>query len=169
LLNIPWLQTVDLQPDVDDFLEVLVNNIRNEVTSFQAFFSKGKNARILEVKDTLKTLKRNYHEHEHEIRTLEGALNDIMDSDMRSELENYEWFEHISAEKMSPKFLDLAKQTKQSENLSEIKKTDGSNFVSDTDRNNFIRNYYSNIYKKVGGDVNPYVGCIEEFLGPKNL
>jgi hypothetical protein len=32
---------------------------------------------------------------------------------------------------------------------------------------NYITNYYANIYRKVPGEVRPYRGCIEDFLGPE--
>jgi hypothetical protein len=70
---------------------------------------------------------------------------------------------------MSPKFLDLAKKAKGENSLSDIKKPDGTCFQSEKDRNNFIREYYRNIYSKAGPDVNPYAGCIEDFLGPDIL
>jgi hypothetical protein len=121
LLNIPWLDTINLNVERDLFMEVLINNVRNEVTSFQAFLNKEKSTVIAEVISDLNTLKEQYAVNFETIRRLENALKNILDQDLRTELENYEWFEHISSEKMSPKFLDLAKQTKGASNLSDIK------------------------------------------------
>jgi exonuclease III len=42
ILNIPWLESLELSVDIDVFMEVLVNNIHNEVTSYQSFFLKEK-------------------------------------------------------------------------------------------------------------------------------
>jgi hypothetical protein len=70
---------------------------------------------------------------------------------------------------MSPKFLDLAKSSKVDAKLDDIKDPDGNAFNTGTERKNFIRGYFADIYKKSDGPVNPYAGCIEEFLGPEVL
>jgi exonuclease III len=167
LLNIPWLETIELNTGIDLFMEVLINNIRNEVTSFQSFFLKEKNQGIKDVISNLRELKANYRANTEIIKQLESELNDILDSDIRAELENYDWFEHISCEKMSPRFLNLAKTAKIQGSISNIRKEDGSNFSSDPERNSFVREYFSKIYRKDDLNVRPYEGCIEDFLGPE--
>jgi Reverse transcriptase (RNA-dependent DNA polymerase) len=146
-------------------MEVLINNVRNEVTSFQAFFIKEKNREFSDALSELRNLKKQYKTNAEKIRVLENSLNEIADTEIRLALENFDWFEHVSAEKMSPKFLDLAKSEKQEANLSDIKNDAGEEFVNENERNNYIRNYFKEIYAKKQG-VNPYRGCVEEFLGP---
>jgi exonuclease III len=169
VLNIPWLETLELSVDIDIFLEVLVNNIRNEVTSYQSFFLKEKRKEYTSAVSELTSLKKNYRQNDERIRLVEKKLNDIADADLRLELEQYDIFEHVSSEKMSPKFLDLAKSSKVDATLDDIKNPEGNEFGTGTERKKFIRDYFANIYKKTEGPVNPYAGCIEDFLGPEIL
>jgi Reverse transcriptase (RNA-dependent DNA polymerase) len=163
-LNFEQVQNIDLEVEPDIFMEVLANNIRNEVCSYQAFYVKEKNAVFNAAVKRLTTLKSNFANNAEEIFALEKQLNDIRDAEMRSELENYAIFEYISAEKMSPKFLDLAKKGRSEAKLSEIKDDDGNVFASESEQKQYILNYFSNIYKR-NPEINAYEGCIENFLG----
>jgi hypothetical protein len=84
---------------------------------------------------------------------------------MRSEMENFKNFEIINAEKITPRFLTLARVSKNTESLATIKKDDGSDFESDTDRDRYIRSFYANIYSKKKTDTELSDTCIEDFLG----
>ncbi len=64
-------------------------------------------------------------------------------------------------------FLNLAKKTKSNQKLENIKNSDGTPFSNCKDRENYIVNYYSTLYKKPVGERVNYDGCIEEFLGPE--
>jgi exonuclease III len=166
LINIQWLETLNLSVEPDIFLEVLVNNIRNDATSFQSYLFKEKNKNTKETRAELKVLKANYADNTYKIRKLESNLNDLADSELRCELENYAWFEHVNAEKMSPKFLDIAKKTRSEKKIEEIKDSTGTDFPNSTSRNSFVRDYFRNIYKNTDETVQPYEGCINDFLGP---
>jgi exonuclease III len=167
-LNIPWLEGLEKSVDIDIFMETLINNVRNDVTSYQSFFIKEKRKEFDAALEALVNFKKNYAANDEKIRLIEKKLNDLADSDMRTELENYALFEHISAEKMSPKFLELAKLEKIEAKLTDIKNSDGTPFLSDSDRKSYITKYFADIYKKQDA-VNPYEGCIEDFLGPEIL
>jgi hypothetical protein len=62
-------------------------------------------------------------------------------------------------------FLNLAKKTKTNQKLEMIKKPDGTPFECSKDRDNYIIDYYSSLYKKPVDERLVYDGCIEEFLG----
>jgi hypothetical protein len=58
----------------------------------------------------------------------------------------------------------MAKGAKAESDLNVIKNTDGTEFQSDKDRENFIYEYYRNLYKKPdAAPLDP--DCIEKFLG----
>jgi exonuclease III len=167
-LNLPWLEGLEKSVEIDIFMETLINNVRNDVTSYQSFFIKEKRKEFDAALEALIILKKNYAANDEKIRIIEKKLNDLSDSDMRTELENYALFEHIAAEKMSPKFLELAKLEKIEAKLTDVKNSDGTPFLCENDRKTYITKYFADIYKKQDA-VNPYEGCIEDFLGPEIL
>jgi hypothetical protein len=84
---------------------------------------------------------------------------------MRKELENYRYFDIINNEKMTPRFLSLAKVEKKSESLKNIKNDTGTVFDTDAERTDYIRNFYAKIYKAPNAnDILPD-NCIENFFG----
>ncbi len=72
-------------------------------------------------------------------------------------------FEQLNSEKITPYFLSLAKKPKNSETLVDIRKDDGTMFESVSERNNHIRNYYADTYKKLPDTINAHT--IDNFLG----
>ena len=93
-------------------------------------------------------------------------LNNYWDNEMTREIESYSLFEHVNMEKMTPHFLKLAKNTQPDNKLSDIKKDDNSDFISEQEQKEFIVQYYENLYKLPATATNNLDGCIEEFLGP---
>jgi hypothetical protein len=81
-------------------METLVNNIRNDTCSFQAFFLKEAKKKFAEGVKTLNTLKEKYSDNAEQIKNLEAVLNVIADRELRAELENFAIFEHLGSEKM---------------------------------------------------------------------
>jgi Reverse transcriptase (RNA-dependent DNA polymerase) len=76
-------------------------------------------------------------------------------------------FEVVNLEKMTPTFLQIAKQTKSSAKISDVKDDTGNDFISDIERYKYIEDYYADIYKiKPDTDLN-MLGCVENFLGPE--
>jgi exonuclease III len=164
-LDIRVFEIAELDCDRDIFMEILINNVRNDTCSYQAFFLNEKKKKFKEGITKLRSLKSNYSENADRIKVLENSLNIAVDLELRAELEKYDIFEHIESEKASPKFLKIAKSGVQSESMDKIKNSDGNDFLSVTDRKTFITEYFRNIYKEVPGRVHAYEGCIEDFLG----
>ena len=54
-------------------------------------------------------LKRNYADNNNEIKVIEDTLNSIMEERIRDKAQNYLKDELLNDEKMTPKFLNLAK------------------------------------------------------------
>jgi hypothetical protein len=103
------------------------------------------------------------------IGVLEYRLSTLLDEEARAALDNFSMFEILNMEKMTPAFLSIAKQTKKSANLSEIKSDTGVDFNSELERENYIRNYYADIYSVKADTAIDAAGCIERFLGDRIL
>ncbi len=116
------------------------------------------------IKD-LNELKANYEENANEILTLENILNEIVHKNVQAKVKSMKIFECLNAEKPTPMFLNLAKKTKSNQKLENIKKSDGTPFASEQERNEYIVTYYSTLYKKPEDERIDYSNCIETFLG----
>ena len=88
---------------------------------------------------------------------------------MSREIEQYSLFEHVNMEKMTPHFLKLAKCSKPDNKLTDILNDNNSDFVTDSERKEYIVSYYENLYKLPDNQRNDITGCIESFLGPEIL
>jgi DNA-binding LytR/AlgR family response regulator len=111
-LNIPALEQLLLDVNPTVFMETLLNNLKVETISHQISIRKCKKNKINSMTDKLCRLKKNYLTNLDQINELERDLNVLLDLDMRSDLERYRHFDILNCEKMSPRFLSIAKQTK---------------------------------------------------------
>jgi hypothetical protein len=166
ILDITVFELAELNCDPSVFMEILMNNVRNDVCSFQAFYLKERKKNFNEGLQLLKELKIDYVLNSDRIRELEKDLNRIVDAELRAELENYDVFEHLVAEKINPKFLQLANSSVQVVEQKIICNDNLEIFESVNAQKDYITNYFANIYRNVPGTVRPYEGCIEDFLGP---
>ena len=101
------------------------------------------------------------------INKAEKKLVQLSDEEISEKLASSPLFEHINNEKMSPSFLKLAKISDSEAKLSDICH-EGTEFTCDSDRNNYIYEYYKLLYSKNTEPLD-MGGCIEEFLGPEIL
>jgi exonuclease III len=168
-LNIPEICSLQLSVDNVVFYEVLLNNIRNEIISTQVHFLKWKKKSINSMTENLKRLKIDYNANFERIFDIESRLNSIFDMDAKKELEKFEIFEILNMEKMTPNFLALVKQTKSEAALSDIKDDNGLDFRTNKQREDYIVNYYKDIYSIKPETTGDFEGCIEDFLGPEIL
>jgi hypothetical protein len=129
-INMTVLENAALSCEDDVFMEVLINNVRNEVCSYQAFYLNETKKKFFDGIKRLQLYKKNYEINAEVIAQLEKQLNDYVDRDMRAELESYPVFEHLGAEKMCPRFLALAKNACPDPDLSIIKDDNGNAFQS---------------------------------------
>ena len=86
----------------------------------------------------------------------------MSDTEIRDRLQDLKFFEILNAEKSNPHFFDLAKKLSAIEKLSDICDGNGDVLLSGEDLNNYITNFYSNLY----GRDETVEGEIEDFLGP---
>jgi exonuclease III len=164
-LNIPEVENIQLNCDPDVFFETLMLNLKNEVISHQSFMRKKKFEKIENLKKEIIILKDNYILNENLILEKELLLNNMVDIEMRQQLSRHKNFELINDEKMTPRFLTLARVSKKNESLDVICDNNGLPFESKPARDDYIRGFYENIYTQ-NENVTPLdENCINDFLG----
>ena len=158
------IQNSDLNCDDDIFFETLLNNIRNEVTSYQHFIFKTRNHQKNELLKTYELIKNNADPDNQQLNAIETQLNAISESELADELCKYNIFDILNQEKITPAFLQLAKIGKCDATLDEICDETGNHFPTTNDRKQYITNYYREVYS--ARDDPPNIQTIENFLGP---
>jgi Reverse transcriptase (RNA-dependent DNA polymerase) len=89
-------------------------------------------------------------------------LNEL---DLKEELSNYKIFDKLNNEKITPHFMRMTKTINSSPNLDVICDNNDTPFAEDSDRENFITNFYGSLYKKPDGEPILNDISIEDFLG----
>jgi exonuclease III len=151
----------------DLFFEMLLNNVRNEFVSYQAFLKKFLRRGCSNLIESINILRKNYDLNFQEIQEKERRLQLLSESEIERILSTHPVFEHLNNEKMSPSFLKLAKSEKNSAKLSGIVNNENIPFQSERARNEYIVQYFENIYKVPENSPNDFSGCIQAFLGPE--
>jgi exonuclease III len=161
--NLEQLQSFPLTCDDDIFLDVLLNACKNEVSSYQHFTSKSK----LDFKSSIISELKNLTLPNDSIvyNSLEKQLNELVDQELKIEVEKSPIFEHIHNEKASPLFLKLGKSSVNNAKISDICKEDGTPFTSEKERSDFVVNFFKKIYKVPDNFVRPGQNSIRDFLG----
>jgi hypothetical protein len=138
--------------------------VKNEVISHQSFMRKSKLNMIAALKKELANLKTNYLINSVRIQEQEAKLCSLIDHEMRMELDKYRHYDILNMEKISPWFLTLAKIKSNKGSLDDIKNDTGTDFLRQSDRYNYIKNFYAGIYRDDRSrDLQP--DAIESFLG----
>jgi hypothetical protein len=164
-LDLDTIERLPLTCNPVILLETLLSNVKNEVISHQVFIKRAKNEKIVWLKKKLAEVKSSENPDCDEINNLERKLDSIMDSDMRSDLEKYRYFELLNSEKMTPRFLSLAKKENKTISITQICDDTGTAFTSANARTEYIRNFFQKIYKAPDpGDILDE-NCIQDFLG----
>ncbi len=156
----------DLNISDDVFLECLVNSMRNEIVSYQTFLKKITHTQKKALLKRIEDLKKSSDPGTDSILELERVLNRQLDLEMRTELENSSNFEYLNDEKITPYFVNLAKCNKATATTDSICNDNGDPFPTSQDRNEYVRNFYADLYKIPDGQQPAADGCIEDFLGP---
>jgi hypothetical protein len=108
---------------------------------------KAKFKKIESTKLILTELKKDFITNSVRIQETEQILNNLIEMEMRAELYKFKHFDILNAEKISPRFLSLAKIKSNEIPLSTIKDDNGIDFLQNSDRNEYITNFYAGIYK----------------------
>jgi exonuclease III len=168
-LNLQVFESLELSVDPSIFMETLLNNVKNDTISHQAFIRKCKKEKLNWLLKKITDLKSNYRENEVEIREHEKVLNLLSDADMRADLSKFRHYDIINTEKMTPKFLSLTKGSKKNISLDSIRAEDGTDFARGGDRYRYIREFYQNIYRDNSGDNVLREDCIYTFFWSGNM
>jgi hypothetical protein len=163
LPNLETLQTYNLSCSSDTFLEILIMSVKNSSLAHQHDFFKIKNAKKIMLENKLRQLKKEFHANTAEILRTERDLKKVTEGGMREEVLRMRNFEQLNNEKITPYFLSLAKKPHNSESLLDIRRNDGEVFDNSLERDNYIRNYFADTYKKVPDTVTEQ--SINHFLG----
>jgi hypothetical protein len=143
----------------DLFMEVLLNNLRNELTSYQFFIENFKNSEYRNAVLLLSEIK------EPERRDcIEDKISRLNDIRIRDRLLHSNIYDIVNNEKMTPHFLNLSKISANTGSLSDIKMDSGANFADQSSLRQHIITEYEKIYGTQGPDSS--VLDIENFLGP---
>ena len=148
------------------FFQTLVSCIKNNVLSHQATIFKIRNEKRNHFNKLIRELKQDFNRNKVEILTLERQLSDIVEGELKDELLHFKKFELLNNERITPHFMNLAKNCSKSETLSMIKKDSGEDFTSVQESSNHIFNYYKDIYKKDNRTIeNVTLDTLNDFLG----
>ena len=95
----------------------------------------------------------------------ERELAAVIEKELKSELKHMKKFDRLNNEKITPPFIAPLKQSRGEEQLSDIRRDDGTVFGSEQDQNKYITDFYKNLYKKPHNGVGNNNIDIHTFLG----
>jgi hypothetical protein len=101
------LQLLPTIVDYDLFFEVLTNNIKNDIISYQTYVFRTLAAERTSIVTQLLELRHDYSNNVAHICELEHVLQTYSEREIELALESHPIYEHINGEKMSPRFLKL--------------------------------------------------------------
>jgi exonuclease III len=172
LPDLNYFQSLPLDIDPANFFEGLIMSIKNEILSKQSSIYKIKNRKKKLLRERICELKKNIHANFEEIHRQEQILDELIESDLRVELEKYKISERVNSEKITPQFMNLIRcvNSNKDSDLSVVCDANGNTFNTDAEQNVYITNTFADIYSKPinadGSARNPLPGnCITQFLG----
>jgi hypothetical protein len=108
-LNLNRIEQANLSCDPGTFMEIMLLNLKNDTVSHQSFIRKTKKNKLSVLKKQLSQLSHDTVANADAIKTTEGNLNILIDTEMRAELESYRHYDILHNEQMTPRFLSLSK------------------------------------------------------------
>ncbi len=167
--NLNLIQNGELLLPDDDFLEILINDLRNDIISYQTNLLNTQKEIRKKLLKRLKVAKENANFSVEDITTIENELRSMDENDLNFIVEKNSLFENIHTERITPFFLKVIKGNVSLSSQNSIKGEGGAPFLSDIDRKEYIREHFANIYKKNPNEPDDLRGCIENFLGEEIL
>ncbi len=166
LLNMDVITAFPLTTLPGVFFETLINNIRNELSSYQSFVNKSKKKYLSDLENKLSVAKLTNPVDWEKIKEIEDLITSYNNDTIAAEIEKHSAYEILHSENPSPIFSKLLNANRKDADLTEIKNDLGLPFNNKMEREDFIVNFFEQIYKNNHIDVLPQ-NCIEEFLGPE--
>jgi len=167
--NLNLIQNGELLLPDDDFLEILINDLRNDIISYQTNLLNTQKEIRKKLLKRLKVAKEIVDFSVEDIATIENELRSMDENDLNFIVEKNSLFENIHTERITPFFLKVIKGNVSISSQNSIKGVGGAPFLSDNDRKEYIREHFASIYKKNPNEPNDLRGCIENFLGEEIL
>ena len=167
--DINGLQTLAVDIEDDLFLEYLINCIRNDIISYQTFIAKTFNCSKDSIISKLNQCKNDSSFNPELMRSYETRLNELVDLELKNEVEKFKNFELLNSEKVTPYFVKMTKCAKSEASLSVITDDAGAVFASKTERDEYVVNYYEKLYSIPPSEPANLSGCIHSFLGQEIL
>ncbi len=99
------------------------------------------------------------------IQEKEKALAELIEIETVTKVRQMKLFDCLNSEKPTPMFLSLARVSNSDKKLASICKPNGDNFNDNTERNEYIVNYFKNVYERDQHEPQNFSGCMERFLG----
>jgi exonuclease III len=155
-----------LEPEPDIFMETLLFMIKNELIVYQFFAFKCRNAVKNKLESDIMDLKNVPVPDIEKITLCEKRLEHYRDDLLKKEIEKFASFDAINNEKITPRFLCLAKSGRKEGSVTLIRNTEGNDFQNVNDRERFIYDYFKNVFAIQGEKNRDMNGRIEGFLGP---
>ena len=157
------LAEIALSCDDDIFLEALMRYIKNSIISFQSWVFKISTAKKSQLIRKINSLREDFLINADEISDAQREL-ELVNFEVSEKIKSMKLFEGLNSEKLSSLFLSLAK-SKNLAKLSHIKDDNGHDFHSETERGDYIANFYELLYKKKPDEPENFDNIIENFLG----
>jgi hypothetical protein len=146
--NIPKMQALPLSLPDDEFLEILINNLRNDIISHQSHvlnLQKNSKKKLLE---KFSNAKKNLPQNLDLITELECKLLVIEENELSFITDKNAAFENINTERITPFFLKVIKGNKDLSSQNSIKNPNGIPFTCDQERKEYICEHFAKIYAK---------------------
>jgi len=156
-------ENINLCPSL--FYETLVNNIKNDVCSYQKRLRDSERELKNKIIKDLNLLKSSETSLLDDVLDLEQKLYNTEERIIRAECERLYFWQVLNCEKPSRQYCLLNKGTQKRNSLKSVQKPDGRgaflDFNSESERQNYINNFYKELYS----NVTPDSMTIHDFLG----
>ena len=146
------------------FFEALCEQVFLSAASAQKHCSRMATLKQSRLAEEISLLSANFDENHAAIFSLEKQLNTEKETQIREKLADSKVFEHLSAERASQHFLNLAMATKEEHSLNDIKDDTGDVSLEGDVLNRHIPTFYRSLYRLE--EQEDQQGEIADFLGP---
>jgi len=150
----------------DNFFEELIKNMNYNILKLQSDSAAAEFKKKNEWSRELALLKINFQDNLAGIRQLESQLNMALENEILDKVKNYIKSDIINNEKMTPRFLSIAKSINPG-NMESITDMQGNCFPGRAERAEHIVNFYEQLYKLPADAPHDLAGSVEQFLGPE--
>jgi len=168
LPDIELLNNLEMECNPEFFFEALCNQMRNAALKQQSQNFKFETHVEQSLNREINTLKQEPVPDIQRISELEDSLSTHIQNKLVDLVKLHKRYEIIHSERITPIFMQLVNCTKNDESLNIITTDNGEEFANPTDRENFIRNSYREIFE-IPEDIRANETDISVFLGPNIL